>query len=456
MPSSWRDLLEEVAPVFSRRSTYRLFVVLACGMILADRSTVVAMAAAGGAAGQWRRACWFFSGAVWDIDVLGLAVARLVVKYLLSDGEAIVVACDGTFFKRWGRKVFQARWAYDGSAQGGKKIAFGNTWVVAAIVTRLPVCPSPVALPVLFRLWRGKGTASPVDLAAQMLGRLAAEFPGRALHGTGDAAFHGESLVIEGTTWTTRLPANAVLYGPKPPRTGKRGRPKVKGDRLGTCAQIAQAAGWQDAVIHVYGQDTAVQIAGAEALWHGSFKTAPGRVVLVRDPGSSKPYDLGLFTLDTEAAPAVIAERYSWRWAIEPSNATGKQLLGVGDACNRAEKAVRRTVPFGFLIQTLLVLWYTRCASDPADIDRRRQLCPWYRTKTTPSAADMLTRLRREFLTARISAIRPGQPDPDQIDPDAWTCGSTAALLGKTRGYATQRCSWRPAGPPAHRPASPA
>ncbi len=125
----------------------------------------------------------------------------------------------------------------------------------------------------------------------------------------------------------------------------------------------------------------------ASALWHGSFKTAPGRVVLVRDPGSGKDYDLGLFTLDTEADPAAIAERYSWRWPIEPSNATGKQILGVGDACNRVEKAVERTVPFGFLVQSLLITWYARCAYDPADIDRRRRLCPWYRSKTEPSPA---------------------------------------------------------------------
>jgi hypothetical protein len=427
MPVTWRDLLEELAPVFARRSTHRLFVALACGMILADRSTVAGMAAAAGMAGQWRRACWFFSGAAWDTGELGLAVARLIVKYLAASGGPVVVACDGTFFKRWGRKVFQARWAYDGSAQGGKKVAFGNTWVVAAIVVRLPFCSSPVALPVLFRLWRGKGTASQVDLAAEMLGKLAVAFPGRTLHGVGDAAFHGESLIVEGTTWTTRLPANAVLYGPKPPRTGKRGRPRVKGARLGTCAQIAQAADWHDAVIHAYGQDTAVQVAAAGALWHGSFKTAPGRVVLVRDPGSGKDYDLGLFTLDTEADPAAIAERYSWRWPIEPSNATGKQILGVGDACNRLEKAVERTVPFGFLVQSLLIVWYARCAYDPADIDRRRRLCPWYRSKTEPSPADMLARLRREFLKARFSAIRPGQPDPDQIDLDAWTCGTTAA-----------------------------
>src|SRR6266702_2210566 len=341
MPATWRDLLEELAPAFRRRSTHRLFVALACGMILADRSTAVAMAAAAGMAEKWRRACWFFSGAVWDVDELGLAVARLIVTHLLAGGEPVVVACDGTFFKRWGRKVFQARWAYDGAAQGGKKIAFGNTWVIAAIVCGL-----------LFRLWRGKGTASQVELAAEMVKILAAAFPGRPLHGTGDAAFHGQALIAEGTTWTTRLPANAVLYGPKPPPTGKRGRPRVKGDRLGTCAQIAVSATWAGAVISVYGHDTTVQITVIDALWHGSFKTAPGRVVLVRDPDSGKPCDLALFTLDTQASPAAIAERYSWRWAIEPSNATGKQILGVGDACNRAEKAAERTVPFGFLIQT--------------------------------------------------------------------------------------------------------
>jgi DDE superfamily endonuclease len=306
MPATWQDLLEELAPAFSRRSTHRLFMVLACGMILADRSTVVAMAAAAGMAQKWRRACWFFSGAVWDIDYLGLAVARLVVKYLTGDGEPVIVAVDGTFFRRWGRKVFQARWAYDGAAQGGKKVSFGNTWVIAAIGCRVPFCSSPVALPVLFRLWRGKGTASPVELAGQMMKILAGAFPGRAVHGTGDAAFHGQSLVVAGTTWTTRLPASAVLYGPEPPRTGKRGRPRVTGDRLGTCAQIAASATWTDTVINAYGHDTAVQVADARALWHGSFKTVPGRVVLVRAPSSPRAYDLGLFTLDTDADPAAL------------------------------------------------------------------------------------------------------------------------------------------------------
>jgi len=427
MPVTWRSLLGELAPAFKRRSTHALFVALACGMVLAGRRTVVAMAAAAGMAERFRRACWFFSHAVWDVDDLGVAVARLVVKYLLGEGEPVTVAVDSTFLKRWGRKVAQARWAYDGAAQGGKKIAFGNTWVVAAIVVKLPFCSSPAALPVLFRLWRGKGTASPVELAGQMLELLAGAFPRRLVHGTGDAAFHGEPLVVEGTTWTTRLPAKAVLYGPRPPRTGKRGRPRKKGARLGTCAQIARAMDWHTATIGVYGQDKTVQIAAADALWYGSFKTAPGRVVLVRDPGSGKAYDLGLFTLDPAVSAAAVIERYSWRWPIEPSNATGKQILGVGDACNRVEKAVDRTVPFGFLVQSLLICWYARYAYDPADIGRRRLLCPWYRSKTEPAPADMLARLRREFLKAQFSAIRPGQDRLEQIDDYAWTCDTTAA-----------------------------
>jgi hypothetical protein len=77
------------------------------------------------------------------------------------------------------------------------------------------------------------------------------------------------------------------------------------------------------------------------------LRSGRSRVVLVKDPDSGKPYDLGLFTLDTAASPAAIAERYSWRWPIEPSNAAGKQLLGVGEACNRTARAVERTVPSG-------------------------------------------------------------------------------------------------------------
>ena len=39
----------------------------------------------------------------------------------------------------------------------------------------------------------------------------------------------------------------------------------------------------------------------------------------------------------------------------------------------------------------------------------------------------MLARLRREFLKARFSAIRPGHGHLEQIDDYVWTCDITAA-----------------------------
>ena len=408
VPAEWRGLLEELAPVFARRSTYRLFMALACGLILADRGTVTGMAAAAGIGRQWRRACWFFASAKWDVGALGLAVARLIVKHLLRDGDPVIAAVDGTFFRRWGRHVAEARWAYDGSAQGGKKIAFGNTWVIAALVVQLPCCPSPVALPVLFRLWRGKGTPSQVQLAAQMLEILVKAFPERQVHGTGDAAFHGEALVIEGATWTTRLPSSAVIWGPKPPPSGQRGRPREKGDRIGTCKDAAAVADWQDVTVRIYGREQRAQAAAFPGLWHGSFRGAPGQLVLMREPDSGKPYDLGLFTLDTALSPGAVIERYSWRWPIEPSNAAGKQVTGAGDACNRVPRAVERAVPFAFLVQSLMTCWYAISCDPAAGLEQRRQRSPWYRSKATPAPADMHAALRDAFTEARINAISAG------------------------------------------------
>jgi hypothetical protein len=74
-----------------------------------------------------------------------------------------------------------------------------------------------------------------------------------------------------------------------------------------------------------------------------------------------------------------------------------------------------------------LVCWYAISAYSTADVGRRRRLCPRYRTKTEPSPTDLLARLRREFLKARFSAIRPGRDANDQIDLEGWTCDSTAA-----------------------------
>jgi hypothetical protein len=422
--------LETFRPAFRRRGTFALFTVLATGMVAqTGRRGVVGMLAGAGMAGavSFHAACRFFSHAVWDVDRLGLLAARLIVDRLLRPGEPIVVVVDEALFKRWGRKVHHAFWTHDGSAQGGAKIARGNRWAVAGIVVRLPLCTAPVCLPVLFRLWAGKGTASSVDMAGQLLGLIAAAFPDRRVHGVGDAAYHGRPLLVTGTTWTTRLPANAALFDLARARTGKRGRPALKGAKLGKPEALAASAAWRPVTVYRYGRAESVYLAEVDCIWYGSFGNQPGRCVLVREQNSTRPYDLALFTFDTQASAADVVARYAVRWSIEPCNANGKQQMGVGQARNRLPKAVQRTVPFGMLVQSLVIVWYAVHGYHPDDVTLRRQAQPWYETKTEPSFEDMLGKLRKTLIAARFSTVRPGQTDPDLLRDYAVACAAAAA-----------------------------
>jgi hypothetical protein len=247
------------------------------------------------------------------------------------------------------------------------------------------------------------------------------------VHGVGDAAYHGEALLVTGTTWTTRLPANSSLFAWAPPRTGKRGRPRQKGTKLPKLKDIAAAATWVRTTVYRYGRTETVDLAVIEAIWYGPFANTPGHVVLVRDVDSTKAYDLALFTTDTTASGEQVVERYAVRWSIEPSNATGKQQMGVGQARNRLPKAVERTVPFGMIIQSMVTAWYALYGYDPADVTDRAIDQPWYRTKTEPSFEDMILKLRKTIIATRFTVVTPGQPDPDLLHDYALACAAAAA-----------------------------
>jgi hypothetical protein len=201
----------------------------------------------------------------------------------------------------------------------------------------------------------------------------------------------------------------------------------LKGRKLGRPAALATAGVWRTGTVYRYGRTETVQLAQVACLWYGSFGNRPGRCVLVRELGSSNAYDLALFTLDQTATGEQIIERYAMRWSIEPANAVGKQQMGVGQARNRVKKAVERTVPFGMLIQSLVVVWYAVHGHHPDDALARRLAQPWYRTKTEPSFQDMLTKLRKALIVARFTPTSPDQPNPDLLHDYALACAAAAA-----------------------------
>ena len=101
--------------------------------------------------------------------------------------------------------------------------------------------------------------------------------------------------------------------------------------------------------------------------------------------------------------------------------------MGVGQARNRVKNAVERTVPFGMLIQSLVVIWYALHGHHPDDALARRLAQPWYQTKTEPSFEDMITKLRKTLIVARFTPDSPGQPNPVLLHDYALACAAAAA-----------------------------
>ena len=137
----------------------------------------------------------------------------------------------------------------------------------------------PVAVPVMAKLViKGTTSASRLWLARRMVTRLAAALPGRQVSVTADSAYAGGELksLPDGVTWTTRLRKNAALHGLPPERTGKQGRPRVKGDRLPSLAKLAAAAAFSQVTVTRYGKTETIAAAAFTCLWYSVFGAQPG------------------------------------------------------------------------------------------------------------------------------------------------------------------------------------
>jgi DDE superfamily endonuclease len=436
IPRSLRSLLEEFRPCFTA-PTFATFCGLVTGLIAQTRRrTVCGMLLGAGLERAWHhaRAHRFFAAARWSPDRVGLILCDQIIKLLLAADAPITLAVDDTLFKRAGKKVHGAFWHHDGAAKGPKPVGYGNCWVVTGIVVELPFLCRPVCLPVLARLWFPKGTGK-IAHARAMVERIATRYPDRTVHVVGDAAYISEHLRELGgnITWTSRLKVTSVLHQAPPPRTGKVGRPRTKGLRLGTPGNLAKAATWRNAMVRRYGRTDTVETTELLCIWYGVLHTQLVRVILERDDKprtkdkDERGYGLALITTDLTSTAEQLIARYASRWSIEPVFFNARRILGIGEARNRLRNAVQRTVPFGLIAYSLTVLWYTRHGHDPAQITEQRTRQRWYTNKTEPSFEDMVIKLRRVIIAARFQHPGVYQPQPEETRAIllAWAAADT-------------------------------
>lgn len=402
--SAWKALLASVA-AFSSPSHSR-FVELASAWVTATgRRTICAMVAVMDPAMRAAHDAYhrFVRAGAWSMDAVWAAVVAAAMA--VTGTGTVVVLIDDTLLHRPGRRVEGAGVWRDAVRSSGKTVVFARGLNLVVLAVR--VCPPwggmPIALPVGVALHRKDGQTL-TELAAGLVRRLAERLPDRSFILCADGAY--ASLAghdLPRTTVVSRMRRDAALYEAPPPRTGRRGRPRTKGERLPVPPELAarvQRKDWARLDIDWRARTETRLVWCRQVLWYRVCPRAMVVLVVVRDPDGVEPDDY-FFTTDLTLAPATVVSIYASRWAIEVTNRDAKQVVGAHEPQSWKHQGPERAAALGFWLHAAVWLTYITATGSGRPAMTQRD---WYPGKTTPSFADAIAEVRRALWRERISA----------------------------------------------------
>jgi hypothetical protein len=237
-------LLGEARTCFSAPG-FAIFETLVRGWVTAPgRRTITAMICAADPEGRRSHDAYhrFVRAGRWSTNALWQVLVVHLVGVLCPSGT-LLLDCDDTLYKKSGRKIEGAGSFRDAVRSTRNKVVYatGLNLVVVTLRVRPPWGGVPIGVPVGVRLHR-KGGPTTLELAIEIITELSCWLPERSFSLCADGAY--ASLAGRGlprTVLSSRMRRDAALYEPAPPRTGERGRPRKRGGRLATPAEMAGA-----------------------------------------------------------------------------------------------------------------------------------------------------------------------------------------------------------------------
>lgn len=405
--TAFRALLDRTQPVF-RAPSFAIFTDLLSGWILAPgRRTVTAMIAVADPTNRRAHDAYhrFVRDGRWSMPGLWQILAVHAVAAFCPTG-AVSVDLDDTLFHKTGREIEGAGVFRDAVRSTARKVVYatGGNMVVVTLRVRAPWGGMPIGIPINARLHRKHDPTTTVGHAAAMLHQLAGWLPDRTFQVCADGAYASlAGADLPRTHVTSRMRRDAALFEAAPPRTGKRGRPRLRGERLPTPPELAaglRKRDWQSGTLDVRGTTHIRLVYSRDVLWYRVCRTALVRLVIVRDPNGIEPDDF-FFSTDLTATPAAIASRYAGRWSIEVTFRDTKQDLGSENPQSWKRQGPERAACLALWLHALTWCWYLQQHPQGGTWIVR----PWYPRKTTPSFLDALAALRRTLWQQRITAL---------------------------------------------------
>lgn len=302
----------------------------------------------------------------------------------LTDGR-LLVALDDFINPKTGRKIFGCSHVFDHAAKTNQsKYPWAQNIVLVGLLKR--VKDRWACLPLAHRFYLPKkaitlksdnmnipGEAilfqTKLEQAAEMLLQLADHFTGVPLTVVCDSWFGNNGLfkpvrkhLGDSFHLLSRLRSNIVLYSMAPKRTtGKRGRSRKYGNRLGSCAEIAARIKTQASThrVFLYGHYRNV-LATTKLVMIKTLK-CPVRVVWV----FRKTQWVAIFSTDLNLSTKQIIEYYGARWKIESGFKEIKQEIGSSKSQTRNAHAVINHINFSMMAATVTWIYGARLQNIP-------------------------------------------------------------------------------------------
>src|SRR3954462_1089311 len=349
LPPRFAAVIFCFAPLFFQRSWCHAEMLLIGAILTPGRRTVTSILRMTGL-GRERRFVNYhrvLNRAAWS----GRAAARVLLGLLLDafvPKGPVILGLDDTIERRRGKRIRAKGISRDPvrSSHGHFVKASGLRWLSLMLLVPVPWAGRVWALPFLTALAPSerhcrehrKRHKKLTDWARQLVLQARRWMPGRPLVLVADSGFAAlellATLVRHGVICVTRLRLDAALYKPAPPRRpGTIGRPRTKGARLPSLAEVLTdtATLWQRVIVPGwYGEgDRLVEICSGSAIWHhAGLPVVPIRWVLLRDPhGRFDPQ--ALLCTDLAQDPVQIVRWFVQRWQVEVTFREVRDHLGV-------------------------------------------------------------------------------------------------------------------------------
>jgi hypothetical protein len=417
-----------LASALDPRSALRLARLFLGAILARGRRTVTSWIRAAGLSQQFRQCYTAVSAAGKRADLIAAHLAHEVVKQLLAGAGRLIFALDDTPTERYGPQV-QGAGVHHNPCPGpaNSPFVYGHVWVVLGLLARHPAW-GVVALPLLARLYvrrKHLGGIDPLhrppfrtklELAVELMRWAVAWLgsSGRRVWAVADGAYAKAPFLRPmralGVTVVSRLRKDAALWTIPPPRSGRRGRPRMYGERRVELAKRAgQRRGWARATFQLYGKPQTKRYKTFLATWRPAGGVI--RVVLVDEPTGWVAY----FCTDPAATVADVLGCVADRFSLEGAFRDCKEVVGAGQQQVRFVWASVGSFHLCLWAFTMTEAW--AWGRGEGDLVGHRSASPWDDGARRPSHADKRRAWRREFLAEEIrTALRSGPSEQQMLD----------------------------------------